>query len=97
MKTKKEPTVLEEAQSLVYGERDKDYGKVTPNFSRIAQIWGAILGCEVTAEQVGLCMIGVKMARQCHKPKRDNLVDIAGYAATLEKLEKENPFKLKTL
>ena len=66
------PTILQEAQSLVYGDREKDYGSVTKNFGRIAQLWGAILDCEVTAEQVGLCMIGVKMARQCHKPKRDS-------------------------
>jgi len=31
---------------------------------------------------VPLCMIAVKLARQAHRHKRDNLVDIAGYART---------------
>lgn len=33
-------------------------------------------------------MIALKMAREMNKSKRDNLVDIAGYAGVLEKLSK---------
>jgi hypothetical protein len=29
-------------------------------------------------------MIGVKMSRECNRPKRDNRVDLAGYAETLD-------------
>jgi hypothetical protein len=29
-------------------------------------------------------MIGVKMSRECNKPKRDNRIDIAGYAEALD-------------
>lgn len=85
----KDPTILEEAQSVVYGDRQSDYGSVTENFQRIATMWSAILNTPVTPEQVGLCMCAVKIARQCHKPKRDNLVDLAGYAATIEKMNNE--------
>lgn len=85
---KKQPTILEEAQSAVYGDRQADYGTVTENFTTIANLWSAILKTEITPQQVGLCMAGVKIARQMYKPKRDNLVDLAGYAATLEKLER---------
>ena len=53
------------------------------DFARIAQIWSAILDITVSAEQVGLCMIGVKISRETHQHKSDNLVDIAGYAQTL--------------
>lgn len=87
---KKQPTILEEAQSAVYGSRQEDYGDVSENFERIAKGWEMILGIKPTPEQVGLCMIQVKVARQCHKPKRDNLVDISGYAATIDKMGKEN-------
>lgn len=82
-------TILEEAQKVVYGDRQADYGSVTENFTTIAKLWSAVLKTEVTPEQVGLCMVQVKVARQMHKPKRDSLVDIAGYAATLEKMEDE--------
>lgn len=80
-------TILQEAQELVYGDRQADYGTVAQNFGLIAKLWSPILGVEVTPEQVGLCMVQVKVARQIFKPKRDNLVDGAGYFATLEKLE----------
>ncbi len=83
-----EKTILQEAQAAVYGDRQADYGTVTQNFNTIAKLWSAVLNIEITPEQVGLCMIQVKVAREMYKPKRDNLVDIAGYSATLEKLSK---------
>lgn len=82
-------TILEEAQKAVYGDRQADYGTVTDNFGTIAQLWSAVLKTKVTPEQVGLCMVQVKVARQMYKPKRDNLVDGAGYFATIEKMENE--------
>jgi len=82
-------TILEEAQKAVYGDRQADYGTVKENFGTIAELWSAVLRTKVTPEQVGLCMVQVKVARQMYKPKRDNLVDGAGYFATLEKMENE--------
>lgn len=78
--------VLQEADWITSVDRQKDYGHPRDDFGRTAQIWSAILGIPITAEQVGLCMIGVKLARQVHRPKRDNLIDVAGYARTLEML-----------
>lgn len=76
-------SVLQEAQRLVHGDRGDDYGSPLNDFSRTAKIWGAILGVTVEPEQVGLCMVGVKISRQCNRPKRDNLVDAAGYCETV--------------
>lgn len=81
--------ILEEAQQAVYGDRQADYGGVKQNFTNIAKGWSIILGSDVTPEQVGLCMVWLKVARQMNKPKRDNLVDGAGYFATIEKMENE--------
>lgn len=72
--------VLQEAMDLVGGARRSDYGHPLDDFSRTAQIWGAILKCPVSPSQVALCMIGLKMSRECNGPKRDNIVDIGGYA-----------------
>lgn len=77
-------SVLLEAQGLVHGDRGADYGHPLDDFSRTAAMWSAILGFPVTAEQVGLCMIAVKISRQCNASKRDNLVDISGYAETVQ-------------
>jgi hypothetical protein len=40
----------------------------------------------VSPMQVALCLIQLKVAREVHAPKRDNLVDIAGYARVMEML-----------
>ncbi len=77
-------SILFEARNLVHGDRGEDYGHPFHDFSRTAKIWSAILGVDVTPEQVALCMIGVKISRECHRPKRDNRVDIAGYAEALD-------------
>jgi len=84
--SKKEPrdSILTEAHRLVHGQRGQDYGHPYEDFSRTAKIWSAILGIEVTPQQAILCMIAVKISRECHRPKRDNRVDIAGYAEALD-------------
>ncbi len=80
-------TILEEAQEIIFGERQADYGSVTSNFTNIAKGWSVIVGKEITPEQVGLMMTWLKMARQLNKPKRDNLVDAAGYLGCIEKMQ----------
>lgn len=83
--------VLEEANQLIYGDRAQAYGPVTASFTRIAKFWSVILDTEVTAEQVGLCMIALKMSRQISRDGRDNLVDGAGYFGCIAKMKEENP------
>jgi hypothetical protein len=67
-------------------ERAADYGHPLDNWTRIAKMWSVILDIHVTPEQVGLCEIATKIARECHKHKQDNLTDIAGYAKASEML-----------
>jgi len=81
-------SVLDEAKRITSGVRQEDYGHPAKDFARTARMWTAILAgklreaAEVTAADVPLCMIAVKLARQAYRHKRDNLVDIAGYART---------------
>lgn len=82
-----DPTILTEAQRLVYGPREASYGHPHTDFNRTAKIWSAILDTEVTAKQAALCMVGVKLSREVHRPKTDNLVDLAGYAAVADRIE----------
>lgn len=77
-------STLQEAQRLVHGDRGVAYGHPLDDFSRTAAMWSAILDHPVSAEQVGLCMCAVKISRQCNMPKRDNMVDLAGYAETVQ-------------
>lgn len=82
-------TVLQEAQRLVHGDRGAAYGHPLDDYSRTAKIWSAIIGAEVTPEQAILCMIGVKLSRECNKHKRDNLTDTCGYAECLSMVHDE--------
>ena len=77
------------AAELVSGERQAAYGHPLDNFTRAAQIWGVILGCEVTPEQVSLCMVGMKIAREVNQTKPDTVVDGIGYFLTLNMIREE--------
>ena len=76
--------ILQEADRITSGDRRKEYGSARESFNRIAKLWSIVLGQEVSAMQVILCMIQLKVARQMNGYKRDSLVDIAGYARTGE-------------
>lgn len=84
-------TILDEAKSLVYGNRRMDYGHPMDDYTRTGMIFGGILmdwakqaavskdPLPVPARLAALCMVGVKMSREVNKSKRDNRVDGAGY------------------
>lgn len=79
-----EESPLAEADRIVSGPRQEDYGHPAEDFARTGRMWGAILGIpDVPPASVGLCMTAVKISREVNRPKRDNLVDIAGYAKTI--------------
>ncbi len=80
--------LLQEANDLIYGQRESDYGSVTTNFNNIAQGWSVILGVTVTPTQVGLAMAWLKTCREVNKSQRDNILDIAGYMGCLDKLSR---------
>lgn len=78
-------TILEEAQRLVHSDRGADYGHPIEDFTRSGRMWGAILGIpDVPPEKVAMCMIASKISREVNRNKRDNRVDMAGYAETLD-------------
>ncbi len=79
-----EPVTLE-AHRIVNGARQNVYGHPFHDFSRTARLWSGVLGTELTPEQVALMMVLVKISRLCNTPDhRDSVVDIAGYAETLQ-------------
>lgn len=83
-------SVLAEAQSLVAGPRRGAYGSARQNFARIARIvneLGLEAGGALTASDVAKVLIATKLARHAHAPKRDNLVDLCGYAELLSQVE----------
>ena len=85
----KREEILQEAETLINGDRAKDYGDAYVNHKRIADMWSVVFGKEVTVRQVILCMIAMKMARLVHDSKEDSWVDICGYAALGGELDAE--------
>lgn len=67
--------------------RGRMYGHPRENFKNIAAGWSVILGTEVTPQQVALCNVWQKVAREVNKHDMDNLLDIIGYTVTLDMLE----------
>lgn len=82
-----ERSILDEAKAIIEGPRRESYGNAADSFGLVARGWSDILGHPVSSRQVALCMVWLKVCRDANKPQRDNLVDIAGYAALAEKLQ----------
>lgn len=72
----------------VVAERSAQYGGAGESMTAIAVRWSATLGHQVTAAQVILCLMDLKLARLAHDPgHEDSAVDVCGYAALLRELE----------
>ena len=74
-------SILQEAQTIIHGQRRKDYGPAEESFEIIAFGWAKLTGHTITATDVALCMGWLKMCRFLSARDRDSLVDLCGYAA----------------
>lgn len=90
------PTILDEAKAMVYGARNESYGHPRNNFAATAALWNAYLfqgarSGPITEEDVAMLMVLLKVARLENGYHRDSAVDLAGYAATYERLQEADP------
>ena len=79
-------SILLEAEAIVNGKRATDYGDSNENLRNIAAI-ATLLGQPIDGKGVCRVMMAVKLAREKFNHKRDNLVDLAGYAELLNRWE----------
>lgn len=84
--------VLDQVKQVL-DEREKNYDSPRENFTRIAGYWNILLEGKltrpITPEEVALMMVLMKVAREQHQHKEDNLVDLIGYAAIATRLTQE--------
>lgn len=81
---------LTQASKLIYGEKDQAYGDPCTNFQRLAALWTPIVGVPLTAQQVALCLLQLKVSRLIHQPgHEDSIIDAAGYIGCYERITKE--------
>lgn len=89
--------VLDEAKAIVTQDRCEQYGGPEDSFRVIGELWSAYLrgrevlkpGEEIGPDMVANMMVLLKVARASTaiEPKRDNYIDMAGYAACAAELE----------
>ena len=87
-------TILQEAQRLVHGDRQGAYGHPIDDYACTGRMWGAIIDRwlhdlkiippnvnvpDIDPKIACLMMATMKVSREVHKHKRDNLTDLAGY------------------
>lgn len=93
-------SILQEALEVSGASRQRDYGHPITNHQRIADMWSVVLGNkltkEITPREVALMMICVKLAREVNTPKRDNLVDIAGYVNCIDLIDQKQEQNAKS-
>ena len=84
---KGEKSILAEAEEIVNGSRHSDYGDARESFGRIATIASVMTGKELAPEDCCAVLMAVKLVRESFKHKRDNLVDLCGYAELMNRLK----------
>lgn len=103
-------SILEEAvQTVGAANRGKDYGHPLDNFemeAKLMNVWldyrnrneldpTAKIHGQLTAKDMAIHKIFMKVAREANRHKRDNSVDIAGYAWCLEEMIQEEERRYK--
>ena len=77
--------IIEQAQVVVSGDRQKDYGHPKANHTCTAQMWSAWLSRKydmpIVVDMEDVCWMNIlqKASRQANKSKDDNAVDVVGY------------------
>jgi len=89
--------ILRVAFELVNAERQDDYGPPADSMARIASLWTAYLNRPVSAKDVCLMLAMLKIAREAHAHKPDNLLDAAGYIGLAGDLAQTEPQKGKAI
>jgi hypothetical protein len=80
------PELLEHAADVV-SRRRREYGEPVDVFQAAAKRWSLVFGTKITAAQVVIALLDLKLVRLSRDPKHlDSQVDVAGYAAVLREL-----------
>jgi hypothetical protein len=82
----KKESILSEAERIVNGERQIDYDNPVSNFKNIAALASLLIGKELTPADCCKILMVVKLIREKHRHKRDNLVDLCGYTEILNRI-----------
>ena len=81
--------ILRVAGELISGDRHDTYGDAKASHKRIADMWSAYLGIELSASDVAALMVLMTVGRATGSKHSDNWVDMCGYAALGGEMEED--------
>jgi hypothetical protein len=86
--------ILQEADSLIHGDRNKAYGHALDEYTRVAGMVNSALASKLkeplTADDMLLFMTFVKLSRHVNNPShRDSMTDACGYIGLMEEVQIE--------
>lgn len=80
-------SILKEADLIVNGDRDVQYGNHLQAFEEYSNILESNFGIKLTPAEICKVQMAIKLGRLKYKYKRDSIVDLCGYAEILNRLE----------
>lgn len=83
-----DPNLPLDAIAVMKTDRSRTHGKPEDTLERIARLWSAYLGTEITAAQCASMMALLKIARSRHAYDRDHYLDGIAYLLLAESLDR---------
>ena len=85
---------LEKANTLIAGDREKDYGDKVHNHQNIAKLWSSYKDIKITAHDVAIMMVLLKIARtKLGEISEDTYIDMSAYSAIAGEIKFKEPKK----
>ena len=78
--------ILKEANKIINErseEKERQYGPFQEGMERAAMIASGATGKDLTASDMYLCLVALKLSRQSYNHKEDNLLDAVAYLGSL--------------
>jgi len=78
--------ILEKANNIINKrseEKERNYGPFSEGMKRAALIASGATGKTITAEDMYMCMVALKLSRESYNHKEDNLLDAVAYLGAL--------------
>lgn len=83
-----DPALASEAVATMMGPRMTTHGDPTVTLARIAGMWGAYIGTDISTADVAQMMVLVKIARTRGGYDRDHFLDAIAYTLLAESCSK---------
>lgn len=78
--------IIERANEIVNTrseEKERMYGDFENSMDKMAEIFNSLTGLNLTAVEMYKAMIALKLSRESHFHKEDNLLDVIAYIGSL--------------